>query len=150
LRVTIRGRGGHGSTPHNTVDPVVIAASTGRAGAVLAAITCIVHAEAAASGAPEPVIEPLNGFPLLRNDVDATGRIAAAFTEAFGVGFVHATPRKAGKEDFGLFGAAAAVPSVLWNFGGFDPALYPDGPARPQALLRPAWPPATRSSPGPG
>jgi hippurate hydrolase len=27
------------------------------------------------------------------------------------------------------------VPSVFWNFGGFDPALYPDDPARPQAAV---------------
>jgi amidohydrolase len=184
LRVTIHGRGGHGSTPQNTVDPVVLAASivlrlqtivsrevapnevavvtvaaihAGRkenvipADAelklnvrtfdpdvrerVLAAITRIVHAEAAASGAPEPEIEPINGFPLLRNDVEATSRIAAAFAEAFGAGFVHETTPKTGSEDFGAFGEAAGVPSVFWNFGGFDPALYPEDPAQPQAAV---------------
>jgi amidohydrolase len=184
LRVTIRGRGGHGSSPQNTIDPVVIAASTvlrlqtivsrevapdevavvtvaaihaGRKenvipaeaelklnvrtfdpdvrDRVLAAITRIVNAEAAAAGAPAPEIEPINGFPLLRNDVEATSRIRAAFTEAFGAGFVHETTPKAGSEDFGCFAEAAGVPSVFWNFGGFDPALYPDDPARPQAAV---------------
>jgi hippurate hydrolase len=184
LRVTIRGRGGHGSTPHNTVDPVVIAASTvlrlqtivsrevapdevavvtvaaihaGRKEnvipaeaelklnvrtfdpqvreRVLAAITRIVNAEAAAAGAPDPEITPINGFPLLRNDVEATGRVAEAFTEAFGAGFVHSATPKAGSEDFGRFAEAAGVPSVFWNFGGFDPGLYPDGPARPHGAV---------------
>jgi amidohydrolase len=184
LRVTIRGRGGHGSSPQNTIDPVVVAASTvmrlqtivsrevapndvavvtvaaihaGRKEnvipaeaelklnvrtfdpdvreRVLAAITRIVNAEAAAAGAPAPEIEPINGFPLLRNDVEATGRIRAAFTEAFGAGFVHETTPKAGSEDFGLFGEAAGVPSVFWNFGGFDPALYPGDPAHPHAAV---------------
>jgi amidohydrolase len=184
LRVTIRGRGGHGSSPQNTIDPVVIAASTvlrlqtivsrevapdevavvtvaaisagrkenvipaeaelklnvrtfdpGVRERVLAAITRIVNAEAAAAGAPAPEIEPINGFPLLRNDVEATGRIRAAFTEAFGAGFVHETTPKAGSEDFGCFAEAAGVPSVFWNFGGFDPALYPDDPAHPHAAV---------------
>jgi amidohydrolase len=191
FRVTIRGRGGHGSSPQNTIDPVVIAASTvlrlqtivsrevapdevavvtvaaihaGRKenvipaeaelklnvrtfdpdvrDRVLAAITRIVNAEAAAAGAPAPEIAPINGFPLLRNDVEATSRIRAAFTEAFGAGFVHETTPKAGSEDFGCFAEAAGVPSVFWNFGGFDPALYPDDPARPQAAVAPAAPPA--------
>lgn len=184
LRVTIRGRGGHGSSPQNTIDPVIIAASTvlrlqtivsrevapdelavvtvaaihaGRkenvipADAelklnvrtfdpdvrerVLAAITRIVNAEAAAAGAPEPETAPINGFPLLRNDVQATGRIMAAFTDAFGAEFVHETTRKTGSEDFGAFAEAAGVPSVFWNFGGFDPALYPDDAAHPQAAV---------------
>jgi hippurate hydrolase len=185
LRVTVHGRGGHGSAPHTTVDPVVLAASivmrlqtivarevapnevavvtvaaihAGRkenvipASAelklnvrtfdpevrerVLAAITRIVTAEADAAGAPRPPeITPINGFPLLRNDVATTEAVRAAFTEAFGAGHVHETTPKTGSEDFGLFAEAAGVPSVFWNFGGFDPALYPDDPAQPHAAV---------------
>ncbi len=185
LRVTVHGRGGHGSAPHTTVDPVVLAASivmrlqtivarevapnevavvtvaaihAGRkenvipASAelklnvrtfdpdvrerVLAAITRIVDAETQAADAPRPPeIAPINGFPLLSNDVAATEAVRAAFTEAFGAGHVHETTPKTGSEDFGLFAEAAGVPSVFWNFGGFDPALYPDDPARPQAAV---------------
>ena len=185
LRVTVYGRGGHGSAPHTTVDPVVLAASivmrlqtivarevspndvavvtvaaihAGRKEnvipaeaelklnvrtfdpavreRVLAAITRIVNAEAEAAGAPRPPeISPINGFPLLRNDVAATDRIRTAFTDAFGAGSVHGTTPKTGSEDFGLFAEVAGVPSVFWNFGGFDPALYPDGPARPHTAL---------------
>jgi amidohydrolase len=185
LRVTVHGRGGHGSAPHTTVDPVVLAASivmrlqtivarevapndvavvtvaaihAGRkenvipASAelklnvrtfdpdvrerVLAAITRIVNAEAEAAGAPRPPeIAPINGFPLLRNDVATTAAVRAAFTGAFGTGHVHETTPKTGSEDFGLFAEAAGVPSVFWNFGGFDPALYPEDPAHPQAAV---------------
>jgi hippurate hydrolase len=185
LRVTVHGRGGHGSAPHTTVDPVVLAASivlrlqtivarevapnevavvtvaaihAGRkenvipASAelklnvrtfdpevrerVLAAITRIVDAEAEAAGAPRPPeIAPINGFPLLRNDVATTEAVRAAFTEAFGAGHVHETTPKTGSEDFGLFAEAAGVPSVFWNFGGFDPALYPDDPAHPHPAV---------------
>jgi hippurate hydrolase len=102
---------------------------------VLAAITRIVNAEAAAAGAPEPEIAPINGFPLLRNDVEATNRITTAFTDAFGSEFVHEATPKTGSEDFGAFAEAAGVPSVFWNFGGFDPALYPGDPAHPQAAV---------------
>jgi hippurate hydrolase len=93
---------------------------------VLAAITRIVHAEAEAAGAPRPPeIAPINGFPLLRNDASTTEAVRAAFTSAFGEGHVHEASPKTGSEDFGLFAEAAGVPSVFWNFGGFDPALYP-------------------------
>jgi amidohydrolase len=183
LRVTVYGRGGHGSAPHATVDPVVLAASivmrlqtivarevaptdvavvtvaaihAGRKenvipaeaelklnvrtfdpdvrGRVLAAITRIVNAEAEAAGAPRPPeIAPINGFPLLRNDVATTEAVRAAFTAAFGAGSVHEGSPKTGSEDFGLFAEAAGVPSVFWNFGGFDPSLYPAGPDHPDA-----------------
>jgi amidohydrolase len=185
LRITVHGRGGHGSTPQATIDPVVIAASivlrlqtivarevapndvavvtvaaihAGRKenvipaeaelkvnvrtfdpdvrAHVLAAITRIVQAEAAAAGAPrEPEIAPINGFPLLTNDVEATRKVMAAFSGAFGADCVHETTPKTGSEDFGCFAEAAGVPSVFWNFGGFDPALFPDGPERPQVAV---------------
>jgi amidohydrolase len=103
---------------------------------VLAAVERIVKAEAAAAGAPrEPQITPINEFPLLVNDEDATRRVIAAFTESFGADMVHATERKPASEDFGCFGTAAGVPSVFWNFGGFDPALYPEGPAQPHLAV---------------
>ncbi|MFF5986418.1 amidohydrolase [Prauserella flavalba] len=195
LRVTVFGRGGHGSMPQATVDPIVIAASIVlrlqtivsreiaatdvavvtvgaiKAGAkenvipaeaelklnirtfdpavrerVLAAVERIVKAEAAAAGAPkEPEIAPINDFPLLVNDDEATGKVIAAFTETFGADHVHDTLRKPGSEDFGCFGTAAGVPSVFWNFGGFDPALYPDGPARPQPAVAAGTAPGNHS-----
>ncbi|TWF95801.1 amidohydrolase [Saccharopolyspora dendranthemae] len=102
---------------------------------VLAAIGRIVRHEAAAAGAPrEPGIEPINRFPLLVNDVDAARRVSEAFAGEFGAGFVHTPRAKAGSEDFGAFGTAAGVPSVFWNFGGFDPALYAD-PENPNTAV---------------
>lgn len=185
LRVTVFGRGGHGSMPQATVDPIVVAAAIVlrlqtivsreiaatdvavvtvaaiRAGSkenvipaeaelklnirtfdpdvrerVLAAVERIVKGEAAVAGVPrEPAIEPINDFPLLVNDEDATARVVAAFIETFGDDHVHETTRKPGSEDFGCFGTAAGVPSVFWNFGGFDPGLYPEGPERPHLAV---------------
>jgi hippurate hydrolase len=103
---------------------------------VLAAVERIVTAEAAAAGAPRPPeIAPINDFPLLVNDETAARRVITAFTESFGTEVVHEPPMKPASEDFGRFGAEAGVPSVFWNFGGFDPAHYPDGPARPDLAV---------------
>ncbi|HEY3608876.1 MAG TPA: amidohydrolase [Pseudonocardiaceae bacterium] len=185
LRITIHGRGGHGSQPQATIDPIVIASSivlrlqtivarevapndvavvtvaSFHAGLkenvipaeaelkvnirtfdpdvrahVLDAIGRIVRHEAAAAGAPrEPDIAPINDFPLCVNDVDATNQVMDAFADAFGEEYVHETSQKAGSEDFGCFAQAAGVPSVFWNFGGFDPDLYPDGPTRADAAV---------------
>ncbi|MEU3481478.1 amidohydrolase [Streptomyces sp. NPDC033754] len=175
LRVTLFGRGGHGSSPETAVDPVVMAAAvvmrlqtvvSREIGAsqtavvtvgslhagtkeniipdtaelrinirsttpavrdrILAAVTRIVRAEAAASGAPkEPEIVPLNSFPVTVNDGPATARVQSALTEALGEGRVFTLPQViTGSEDFGVFGTALGVPSVFWHFGGADPALY--------------------------
>jgi hippurate hydrolase len=182
FRITVFGRGGHGSAPQNTIDPIVIAASIvlrlqtivsrevapadvavvtvgairagnkeniipaeaelkvnirtfdeGVRARVLAAVRRIVLAEAAAAGAPrEPDISPISDFPLLVNDDGATARVVEAFERAFGTDVVHEAARRAGSEDFGCFADAAGVPGVFWNFGGFDPALYPGGPDEPQ------------------
>jgi hippurate hydrolase len=114
---------------------------------VLAAVTRIVNAEAAAAGAPRPPeIAPINDFPLLTNDEDATARVVAAFADSFGAETVHTPPMKPASEDFGRFGAAAGVPSIFWNFGGFDPALYPDGPARPDLAVAAGKAPGNHSS----
>ena len=52
---------------------------------VLAAITRIVNAEAAASGAPKPPeITPLDRYYLVTNDPDATRRVVDAFRKYFG------------------------------------------------------------------
>ena len=195
LRITIHGRGGHGSQPQATIDPIVIASSivlrlqtivarevapndvavvtvaSLHSGSkenvipavaelkvnvrtfdpdvrehVLTAIARIVKAEAAAAGAPrEPEIAPINDFPLCVNDVDATNKIMDAFTEAFGADVVHETDPKAGSEDFGCFAEAAGVPSVFWNFGGFDPALYPEDPNRAHLAVASGTAPSNHS-----
>lgn len=172
LRIVLHGRGGHGSTPHSTVDPVLMAASTitrlqgivarevnpvdsavvtvgsVRAGTkdniipghaellvnvrtfdpgvrrrVLDAITRIVEAEAAASGAPKaPEISPISSFPLTANDEPATAQVSSAIGDALGEDRVLTLPPASGSEDFGLFGSSLGAPSVFWFTGGVDPA----------------------------
>lgn len=92
---------------------------------VLAAIARIVHAEAAASGAPrEPEITPLGRYALVRNDAEATTRVRDAFRSHFPADRVQDTLPTTGSEDFGCFGAQWGVPSVLWFVGGTDPDRY--------------------------
>jgi amidohydrolase len=175
LRVRVFGRGGHGSMPESTIDPVVIAAAivlrlqtivtrevaasqpvvvtvgSLRAGTrgnvipdeaelgvtvrtaspatrtkVLAAITRIVNAEAAASGAERmPEITALDELPLLVNDPAATEVVLDAFRELLGPDSVFVLPSTlTGSEDFGNFGTALGAPTAFWHFGGLDLADF--------------------------
>lgn len=92
---------------------------------VLAAITRIVNAEAAASGAPRPPeITPLDQYSLVKNDADATKKVVDAFLSIFPSANVEQTKPTMASEDFGCFGTAWDVPAVYWFFGGDDPAVY--------------------------
>lgn len=92
---------------------------------VLEAITRIVRAEAAASGATvPPEITPLDRYSMVSNDADATGRIVEAFTRHFGEQRVGEAEPSSASEDFGVFGAAWEVPSVFWFVGGTDPDTF--------------------------
>src|SRR3954471_5606473 len=93
---------------------------------VMDAITRIVNAEAAASGAPrQPEITMTEHYPLTVNDPDRTARVAAALRGRFGDDRVLelAAPYSA-SEDFGSFGTEWGVPSVFWYVGGTDPDRY--------------------------
>lgn len=92
---------------------------------VLAAITRIVNAEAAASGAPKPPeITPLDSYPLTTNDPESTKRVVDAFRAHFPANRVQETKPTPASEDFGSFGAEWHTPSVFWFVGGIDPAIY--------------------------
>jgi hippurate hydrolase len=92
---------------------------------VLAAVTRIVNAEAAASGAPKPPeITPLDRYSLVANDPDATRRVVEAFRAHFGSDRVREARPTSASEDFGVFGAAWHTPSVFWFVGGTDPKRY--------------------------
>jgi amidohydrolase len=102
---------------------------------VLAAITRIVNAEAAASGAPRPPeMTPLDSYSLVVNDPDATRRVLDAFREHFGADRVREVKPTSASEDFGTFGAAWKTPSVFWFVGGTDPDRYAE--ARRTGRLR--------------
>jgi amidohydrolase len=92
---------------------------------VLAAITRIVNAEAAASGAPRPPeITPLDRYPLNVNDAEASKRVVDAFRRYFPGERVRQTGPAPASEDFGSFGTEWHVPSVFWFVGGTDANVY--------------------------
>jgi len=92
---------------------------------VLGAIERIVNAEAEASGATKkPEITVLDRYALVRNDAQATERIAQAFRTHFPPDRVQETPPTTASEDFGCFGSGWQVPSVFWFVGGTDPEVY--------------------------
>lgn len=81
---------------------------------VLAAIERIVNAEAEASRAPKkPEITPLDRYPLVRNDPDATRRALDSFRKYFAADRVKETQPTTASEDFGSFGTEWQVPSVF-------------------------------------
>jgi hippurate hydrolase len=92
---------------------------------VLDAIERIVNAEAEASRAPKkPEITPLDRYPLVKNDPEATKRVVEAFRSYFPAERVKNTQPTTASEDFGSFGTEWQVPSVFWFVGGTDPETY--------------------------
>src|SRR5438309_5231447 len=92
---------------------------------VLAAIERIVNAEAAASGAPRPPeITPIDRYPMVVNDREATNRVVGAFRDHFSADRVVETGPASASEDFGSFGAEWHAPSVFWFVGGTDAKTY--------------------------
>jgi len=92
---------------------------------VLTAIERIVRAEAEASGAPKPPeITTLDHYDLVRNDPEATRRVADAFRQHFPADRVKESGPTTASEDFGSFGANWASPAVFWFVGGTDPDVY--------------------------
>jgi hippurate hydrolase len=92
---------------------------------VLAAITRIVNAEAAASGAPRPPeITPLDHYALVVNDADANQKVGDAFRRYFPEERVEKSLPTSASEDFGCIGAQWKVPSVFWFVGGTDAEIY--------------------------
>ncbi|MER7722115.1 amidohydrolase [Streptomyces flaveolus] len=174
LKVTLFGKGAHGSRPEAAVDPIVMAAATVMrlqtvvsreiAGGdtavvtigalnsgttdnvipdtaelklnirtytdevratVLAAVRRIIEGEATVAGAPrEPLIETLDAFPVLVNDIEATDRTLAAFRGRFGDERVLDPGPATGSEDCATFGTASGAPVCYWFFGGTDPDTY--------------------------
>ena len=92
---------------------------------VLAAIERIINAEAEASRAPrKPEITPLDRYPFLENDPEATKQTVNAFRSYFPADRVQDTQPTTASEDFGSFGTEWQVPSVFWFVGGTDPETY--------------------------
>jgi len=170
IRITIYGKGGHGASPHTTVDPIVIAARTVltlqtiasrevkpgelaivtigylHAGTknniipdqaemgltvrtfksdvrqqVLAAITRITRAEAAAAAATrEPSIDRYEGTDSVYNDPALAQRLRAPLEAALGKDKVVTGEPITPSEDFSYF-VEQGIPGFYFSLGGADP-----------------------------
>lgn len=188
--ITIYGKGGHGSAPHTTVDPIVIAARTVlalqtiisrekdpmepgvitvgsfQAGTkhniisdeaklqitvrsyapavrkqLLAGIVRIVKAEAAAGNSPkEPLIVFSESQDALYNDPAFTRRLVAALGKGMGSENVVVGRAIMGAEDFGEFGKAGGIPSVMLTLGAVEPGRFKAAQASGEVLPSPHSP----------
>jgi amidohydrolase len=173
LRITIYGKGGHGASPHKSIDPIVIAARTilalqtivsrevrpGEMAVVtvgyihagtknniipdqaemgltvrtfksdvrkqiLAAITRITKAEAAAANAPrEPLIERYEWTDSVYNNPALAERLRAPLESALGKDNVVTAEPITASEDFSYF-VEQGVPGFYFSLGGADPAKF--------------------------
>jgi hippurate hydrolase len=93
---------------------------------VLAAVTRMARAEAAAAGAPrEPTMTMPESGHVVVNDPALTTRVAAALQKAMGPQQVIEMPAKMTSEDFAEYGRAG-VPALLLHIGAVNPATLAD------------------------
>ncbi len=90
-------------------------------GVIRNALVRIVNAEAAAAGAPEPIIEQIVSVPATENDPAETSRITEIFTEVFGADHMVPEPFTF-SEDVSEFARELDIPYVFWLYGGFSEA----------------------------
>ena len=121
----------HGGTKHNVIPDEVKLQMTIRSYSpdvrkqLHAAIARVVQGEAAAAGAPrEPKLVFDEGLDATYNDPAVTRRIAARLTQDLGADRVSEGRPDMVSEDFGEFGKAAGIPSVLLRVGTVDPARF--------------------------
>lgn len=91
---------------------------------VLDRVRRIILAEALASGAPEPEIEEMYGFPRCFNDPEKTAGFLEHVGAELGAEQIHLQKPATGSEDVGAFGDDIGVPYVYWFFGGYSPAKF--------------------------
>lgn len=92
---------------------------------LLAAITRIAKAEAAASGAtrePEVVVDPHEASEVVVNGPALSARLSSALRRALGDANVLPAEPSSASEDFGVYGRVAGVPSVQLRVGATAPA----------------------------
>ena len=128
----------HGGTKHNIIPDEVRLQLTLRTyspavrGQLIAGIQRMVKAEALAAGAPrEPQVTFSEGQEATWNDPALTRKLAARLTRELGAENVEEGRPDMVAEDFGEFGKAARVPSVLLRTGAVDPARIQPGATLP-------------------
>lgn len=94
---------------------------------VLETVERIITGEAAAAGAPAPLIEKMYDFPRCYNDPELTTALLGSLRAELGEDHVIESPAVTGSEDVGRFGDAIGVPYTYWFFGGHRAASIEAG-----------------------
>jgi metal-dependent amidase/aminoacylase/carboxypeptidase family protein len=124
MRITVHGRGAHGSMPHASVDLNVRSYDDQTRQTILDAVRRIVLGECQASGSPrDPEFELFDRFPPTQNDDGTTERVRQAFDAFFGER-AQDLPLQTASEDFSDIPNALSVPYTYWGIGGIDPDTY--------------------------
>jgi amidohydrolase len=148
----------HGGTKHNIIPDEVKLQLTVRTykaevrQRVLAAITRIARAEAAAAGAPrEPTVAVVEGTAANYNDPKLTARVAEALRRRLGAENVVEVQPEMTSEDFSQYGLAG-VPAMMFRLGAAEPqalakatAAGTDLPSLHSALFAPDRDPTLRT-----
>ncbi|HEY3928368.1 MAG TPA: amidohydrolase [Candidatus Koribacter sp.] len=131
----------HGGTKSNIIPDQVQLLLTVRAMRpevqkhLLASITRITKAEAAAGGATqEPKIEVSEGLGATINDPKLAERLLQALTPELGAENVVNDQRRMVSEDFGRYGEAAGAPSVMMFVGGVEPEKLAEAKQKGEVL----------------
>lgn len=98
---------------------------------VLAAITRILNAEAAASGAEAPLLRTAYSFPQCFNDPASTRRAIGAIRAELGEGQLRESEPFMGSEDVGNLSEAIGCPLVYWLCGGHPHEAPANGQSHP-------------------
>ena len=121
----------HGGTKYNIIPDEVKLQLTVRTfkpevrKLMLEGIERIARAESAAALSPkEPLVRFSESQGATYNDPALTRRLAAVLSRELGEGNVKEAAPEMVAEDFGEFGKAAGVPSVLFRVGAVEPAKY--------------------------
>jgi hippurate hydrolase len=137
----------HAGTKHNIIPDEARLQLTVRSYApsvrklLLDGIVRIVKAEAAAARSPrDPLIAFSEGQDSLYNDPAFTRRLVAAIGKGLGPDNVVAGKAVMGAEDFGEFGKAAGIPSVMLSLGAVEPGRFKAAKASGEVLPTPHSP----------
>ncbi|CAK7204354.1 hypothetical protein SEUCBS139899_007109 [Sporothrix eucalyptigena] len=148
FKITVYGRGGHGSMPQLCIDPVVLAANivirlqgivarevdpqetavvtvgslhAGQSDNIISDEAVLLVDECEASNCEKPpTFERTRQFPLTVNDSDVTQKVSAAFANHFGDTFDPAPPTANASEDMSDLATAIKKPYCYWLIGGID------------------------------
>lgn len=107
---------------------------------ILASIERIAKGEAAAGGSPrEPLVAVVESesAEVVVNDPKLAGRLLASLRAGLGQDAAFASEPHMTSEDFGIYGSRAGVPSIQFQVGAIEPAVFADAKKAGRTMMLP-------------